>query len=200
MDQMSTLDPTVKIIVMTSYDSYNMIKKAMRVGAYDYLSKPLQDLESIRLCAARAAQATQLVRHNTELMQQLRANHTMLEQANERLRALNEELRIQANTDSLTEINNRRFLDNALTSEVTRRNRYPDPLSVALIDVDHFKEFNDTYGHDSGDVVLKVISARLLSCARNTDIVGRYGGEEFLIILPKTDPESAMLFAERVRK
>jgi len=200
IEHVETVDPSVKMIVMTSYDSYDMIKRAMRSGAYDYLSKPLNDHELIKLCACRAAQATRLVRRNTELVEQLRSSHALVEQANVQLRELNEELRIQANTDSLTEIYNRRYLDQSINSEVTRRNRYPDPLSVALIDVDFFKQFNDTHGHDGGDKVLKAVAQMLLRCARNTDVVGRYGGEEFLVILPKTSPENALLFAERVRE
>jgi len=124
----------------------------------------------------------------------------MLENANDKLLELNEELRIQANTDSLTDIYNRRFLDKSMLSEIMRRNRYPDPLSVAMLDVDHFKQFNDQYGHGGGDKVLKAIASALTECARNTDVVGRYGGEEFMVILPKTSPENALLFAERARE
>jgi len=200
IEHVETIDTAVKTIVMTGYDSYDMVKRALRTGAYDYLSKPLDEHEVIKLCANRAAQATRLVRDNAELVEQLRASHTMLEQANDQLRVLNEELRIQANTDSLTGIYNRRFLDASILNEVTRRNRYPDPLSVAMIDVDHFKIFNDQHGHEGGDIVLQEIANILEECARNTDVVGRYGGEEFMVVLPKTTPENALLFAERVRK
>jgi len=199
IEHVESVDSAVKTIVMTGYDSYDMVKRALRTGAYDYLSKPLDEHEVIKLCANRAAQATRMIRDNAELVEQIRASHTMLEQANDKLRVLNEELRIQANTDSLTEIYNRRFLDQSIASEVTRRNRYPDPLSVAMIDVDHFKLFNDQHGHEGGDVVLQAISKILTDCARNTDVVGRYGGEEFMVVLPKTSPENALLFAERVR-
>jgi len=200
IDRVASVDPAVKTIVMTSHDSYDMIKQAMRTGAYDYLGKPLNDHGLICMCATRAAHATKLERDNNRLVEELRANHTMLENANDKLLELNEELRIQANTDSLTDIYNRRFLDKSMLSEIMRRNRYPDPLSLAMIDVDHFKQFNDKHGHAGGDKVLKAIAAALTTCARNTDVVGRYGGEEFMVILPKTSPENALLFAERVRE
>lgn len=193
------IDPTLRSVVMTGHDSYEMLQTALRAGAHDYLAKPIKDHQLVVLTAERTAQAVRLVRCNDQLLEQLRENHSMLERANHRLRELNEALRIQANTDSLTELYNRRYIDKSLSNEVARRNRYHDPLSVVLIDVDHFKRFNDRYGHKGGDMALQTIAETLTSCARNTDIVGRYGGEEFLFILPKTNPADAMLFAERVR-
>ncbi len=199
IEQLKLIDSAVKTVVMTAHDSVEMIKSAFRIGAYDFLPKPFDNHETIKACAQRAAQATHLVRSNVELVSKLRANHAMLESANQQLRLLNEELRVQANTDSLTEIYNRRFIDHALLHEVQRRNRYPDPLSVVMIDVDFFKSFNDNYGHEGGDKVLQFIAQTLKDCSRNIDVVGRYGGEEFFVILPKTTPENARVYAERAR-
>lgn len=193
------VDPTLKMVVMTGYDSYQMLQTALRAGAHDYLTKPMDDHKLVVHVANRSAQATRLVRRNNDLVAQLRASHGMLERVNLKLRELNEELRIQANTDALTELYNRRYIDDSLLKEVTRRNRYLSPLSVALIDVDHFKLFNDQHGHKGGDDALKIIAETLAVCARTTDVVGRYGGEEFLVILPNTTPENALRFAERVR-
>lgn len=200
IEKLSQLDPALKAVVMTGHDSYEMVKNSLRRGAYDYLPKPLDDHDAIKLCVQRAAQASELIRYNQDLVAQLQVSHDLLEQVNKRYRLLNEELRIQANTDSLTEIYNRRFIDHALLHEVNRRNRYPDPLSIVMIDIDNFKAFNDTYGHEGGDTVLKAVAEAIKDCARVIDVVGRYGGEEFFVILPKTSPENAMVFAERVRK
>jgi len=200
IEKISEIDSAVKSVVMTAHDSYNMIKNALKSDAYDYFAKPLDNHEAILLCVQRAAQATQLVRDNLELVSQLRASHALLEQVNQQYRLLNEELRIQANTDSLTEIYNRRFIDNTLLHEVNRRNRYQEPLSVVMVDIDHFKNFNDNFGHEGGDTVLKYIAQTLKDCSRNIDVVGRHGGEEFFIILPKTSPEYALVYAERVRE
>ncbi|MCL6584713.1 MAG: sensor domain-containing diguanylate cyclase, partial [bacterium] len=104
-----------------------------------------------------------------------------------------------ARIDSLTEIYNRRHLDESLGIEVNRSARFQQIFSIALFDIDHFKKINDTYGHQAGDVVLKDVAAIIKSNSRNIDIVGRLGGDEFLVILPNTDKQGAIIFAERVR-
>ncbi|MEW6380187.1 MAG: HDOD domain-containing protein [bacterium] len=101
--------------------------------------------------------------------------------------------------DSLTEVYNRRQLDSSLSNEVNRSARFQQIFSIALFDIDHFKEVNDTYGHPVGDLVLKDVSAIIKSNSRNIDIVGRLGGDEFLVILPNTEIQGALTFAERVR-
>jgi diguanylate cyclase (GGDEF)-like protein/PAS domain S-box-containing protein len=112
---------------------------------------------------------------------------------------LENELRKLSNTDGLTQLYNRRFLDMTLTKELERTNRYKTPLSALMFDVDHFKKFNDTHGHDQGDRVLQSIANTMQTTCRAMDFPCRYGGEEFLIILPNTDLEGAMLYAERLR-
>ncbi|MBE0486858.1 GGDEF domain-containing protein [Marinobacter sp.] len=106
----------------------------------------------------------------------------------------------QARTDRLTGINNRGYAEECLTKEIERSQRYNNPLSVILFDIDHFKTFNDTYGHDVGDLVLQEVARVAASALRATDVIGRWGGEEFLIILSETDLESALVVAENVRK
>lgn len=102
--------------------------------------------------------------------------------------------------DKLTGIYNRRKLDTYMESETQRANRYLHPLSVMLIDIDHFKSINDTYGHTTGDTTLKALAGILMKNIRNSDIVGRYGGEEFLIICPETTNDEAFVLAEKIRK
>ena len=199
LEECKSYDPLLKVIIMTAHDSYEMVKQALHRGAYDYMSKPLDNHESIVSTVMRASAASRLQRENVILLDQVSTSHAMLRDANNRLRELNDELMVQASTDSLTQLHNRRHIDNSLDYEVSRRNRYPDPFSLVMIDIDWFKEFNDKYGHEGGDVALKSISGILKSCVRNTDVIGRYGGEEFVVILPKTHPANAKIFAERMR-
>ena len=116
-----------------------------------------------------------------------------LEEANAKLRAL-------AATDGLTGIRNRAAFNDRLTEEYERAARFGRPLSLLLMDVDHFKMFNDTFGHPAGDDVLKTVARTLVTTARITDFVARYGGEEFVLILPDTDIAGAMVVAERCRR
>ena len=103
-------------------------------------------------------------------------------------------------TDPLMNIHNRRHFDRRLTEEMNRAHRYASPLALFLIDIDHFKNVNDTYGHDAGDNVLKEIAALLQDHVRRTDIVARYGGEEIAIIAPETTLEVAEVLGERLRE
>jgi diguanylate cyclase (GGDEF)-like protein len=104
---------------------------------------------------------------------------------------LREQLRSQAIRDQLTGLYNRRFLEDALTRETGRAARNGEPMAVAILDVDHFKRINDTYGHEAGDAVLRELGQVLLKTIRKTDIVGRFGGEEFLVLLPGATVEVA---------
>ncbi len=101
--------------------------------------------------------------------------------------------------DPLTNIFNRRHFEKLLHSEFRRAKRYSFPLSCIMLDIDHFKNFNDTYGHQFGDEVLKEVAGLLKNLTREVDIVARYGGEEFIVILPETDSEGALTLAERIR-
>ncbi|RRJ82862.1 diguanylate cyclase [Aestuariirhabdus litorea] len=112
---------------------------------------------------------------------------------------LEEELRALSNTDGLTKLFNRRFLDETLKAELERSYRYGTELGILMFDVDHFKKFNDEHGHDQGDRVLQVIAREMRRVSRSLDFPCRYGGEEFLIILPNTSMEGAMVLAERLR-
>ncbi len=117
-----------------------------------------------------------------------------------KLAAAEKIIREMAITDELTKLKNRRFLLARLSEELDRASRYRRPLSCIFFDADHFKQVNDTYGHEAGDTVLKTISATALEQCRQTDIVGRYGGEEFFIILPETNLQQADALAERIRQ
>ena len=117
----------------------------------------------------------------------------------ESIQIANERLEQLAITDSLTGLYNRRYLHERFEEEFARATRYQLPFSCVIFDIDDFKAVNDTYGHLVGDVVLKEIAERMISCTRRVDILARYGGEEFVILLPQTDNEGATIEAERVR-
>ncbi len=104
-----------------------------------------------------------------------------------------------ATLDSLTEIFNRRTFLELAKKEIARHRRTRSPLALLMVDFDHFKRVNDTYGHLTGDAVLKSFTATTLTCLRENDLFGRYGGEEFTILLPETDTEGAAIFADRLR-
>ncbi|HVX96419.1 MAG TPA: sensor domain-containing diguanylate cyclase [Polyangia bacterium] len=105
----------------------------------------------------------------------------------------------QATHDVLTQFFNRRYIEDALGKEVERAERHARPLVVAILDADHFKRVNDTHGHHAGDEVLRAISQRCRQTLRANDVLGRYGGEEFVIVFPETTLEEAGVVAERLR-
>lgn len=117
-----------------------------------------------------------------------------------RVRTLAETMTHLAHTDTLIQIANRRELDVAIAREINRAIRHSQPLSLIMFDLDHFKQVNDTYGHDTGDTVLKKAAHTVRGLLRIPDLLGRWGGEEFLIITPQTDSAQASALAERLRQ
>ena len=159
--------------------------KAFAMGGVDYLTKPFQ-LEELH------------ARVETHL--KLRRLQIELEEANARLAQANGRLEVLAITDGLTGLKNRRAFHEKLQEEVVRLARYSAPLSLMLLDVDHFKQFNDTFGHLAGDGVLRDVARVLEEISRSTDFVARFGGEEFVILLPNTSQQGSLVLAEKVRK
>lgn len=135
---------------------------------------------------------------------QKRANETLEQRVKERTEALqeaNNQLEFMSITDPLTNIRNRRYFDKTLTFEVSRAVREQESISVLIIDLDYFKQVNDTYGHQTGDAVLKSVALKLSQIInRSTDLLARFGGEEFVVILPNTSSEGAQHVAECIRK
>jgi len=111
-----------------------------------------------------------------------------------------EEQASEARIDSLTGLANRRALEEILAAEISRAHRFAHQLAVVLLDLDRFKEINDSFGHAAGDVMLRAVSRLLTSLARQGDTVARWGGEEFVVVLPETDLAGAQRFAERLRR
>lgn len=117
-----------------------------------------------------------------------------------RLNKLIEVIKEQSSMDKLTELYNRSYLDPFLDNEIDAAKKENQQISVIMVDMDHFKEINDTYGHIVGDHVLTIFAQVVLKCIRKTDIIARYGGDEFIVVLPNTDTDTAKSVAERIRE
>ncbi|MBL8937950.1 MAG: diguanylate cyclase [Archangium sp.] len=178
------------VILMTAGRSAGKVE-GLELGADDYLVKPFDMHElSARVKSMLRLKALQdtLVEKNKELD---RINRELEEK-----RAALEHL---SRTDGLTGLINRRHFEERLQAEWARSLRYRAPLSCMLLDIDHFKKVNDTWGHPFGDVVLKEVAAVARRALRDVDVLARYGGEELIALLPETSPEEAWRAAERVR-
>jgi two-component system, cell cycle response regulator len=170
-------EPYIYIVLLTARSESQDLVEGMEAGADDYLTKPF------------VAQ---------ELRVRLRAGRRILDLQSE-LMAAREALRVQATHDALTSISNRAGILEALHTELCRASRERGPVAVLMSDVDRFKSINDAYGHQTGDEILREAALRMKSAMRAYDMVGRYGGEEFLIVLPGSDVEGARVQAERIR-
>jgi two-component system cell cycle response regulator len=165
------------IIMLTGESSDEAKLEGFEQGADDYVTKPFQLDELI----ARIRAGIRIVGLQKALLE-----------TNRRL----EELSL---TDGLTRVGNRRAFDDRLAVAYEHARRYERPLSLVLVDVDHFKRINDRYGHDAGDAVLRVVADVIAGSSRQTDFVGRIGGEEFAVLLPETPLFEAMQFGEKIR-
>ncbi|MFV9504133.1 MAG: GGDEF domain-containing protein [Oscillochloridaceae bacterium umkhey_bin13] len=167
----------VYTILLTSRQAFDDRLDGLEAGADDFLTKPV-DLRELR---ARLAVAERILQLET------------------RLREANTRLAYQATHDRLTDLFNRPAITDYAESELARARRANRSLSLLLIDLDHFKAINDQYGHQAGDAALCHAVQRILVSVRPYDWVGRWGGEEFLVVLPDTDVAQAQLVAERIR-
>jgi diguanylate cyclase (GGDEF)-like protein len=137
---------------------------------------------------------------NVLARQELASANERLRDHDQRLRQLNQELQLLAHTDDLTGLYNKRRLLEQLNAEIARARRYGEIMSCLMIDIDHFKLINDSYGHQAGDEILRQAGPLLRQSLRITDFVARYGGEEFTIVLPRTDAAGAYRAAENLRR
>jgi len=153
----------------------------------------------VRLLESGAADLIVKPFHPGELIARLRL-HLKVKRLQDELRVKNETLARLSTTDSLTGLRTRHFTNEVLSIEFLRARRYRSPLNVLMADLDHFKKVNDTHGHPAGDAVLRGVASLLLSQMRATDVAGRYGGEEFLIVLAQSDIAGGAMMAERWRK
>jgi diguanylate cyclase (GGDEF)-like protein len=178
--------------MMTSTEEESALIEAFNAGIDDYVTTPL----SLKVLLARIRAGQRII----TLQQEVEIERKDLQRYIAELAVANRRLELMANTDVLTGLANRRYSLNRLEQEGASAQRNKRPISVLMLDLDHFKSVNDSLGHDAGDLVLVHTAKIMRKCARTTDIPCRLGGEEFLVICPNTDGKAALLLAERVRK
>lgn len=181
----------VYVTILTAQESVDKLVEAFEAGADDYLVKPLTP--KIFFARLRAAQRV------VQLQEELAFDREQLVRFSRELAASNERLQRLALTDALTELPNRRFAMERIEQEWALSLRGERALSCMMIDIDRFKAINDKFGHQTGDEALRFVAGILRQSARTQDVVCRYGGEEFVVICPDTDIESARQCAERLR-
>jgi two-component system, cell cycle response regulator len=169
--------PYIYVLLLTARSEKRDLLRGLELGADDYLTKPF-DSEELR---ARLLVGERILTLQDDLI------------------TAREELRFRATHDVLTGVSNRAAVMDALRSELSRQVREQRSFGVILVDIDHFKNVNDTFGHLCGDEVLRGVTRRMKECMRPYDTLGRYGGEEFLIIVSDVDSNGVMALAERIR-
>lgn len=175
----------IPIIMLTVKDSVSDKVNGLEAGADDYLPKPYDEVElNARIYSCLRTKA---------LQDELRQKNKQLEEMLTRVETL-------AITDPLTGLFNRRRFESILTLEFKKAARYQVPLSCMMIDIDHFKEVNDAYGHRAGDIILKEIASIIQKSIREVDTACRWGGEEFAVLIPNTKKEDAAQPANRILK
>ncbi len=167
----------IDVIVMTGYSGDYSYEEAISKGASDFVFKPVR-FEELLLRLRRVLKERRLTQERVHMLDKLK--------------------RLSI-TDGLTKLFNSRYFYNQIKAEIDRTSRYQRPLSLLLLDIDQFKEFNDNYGHLEGDKVLVGLGQVIRSCLRKMDSAYRYGGEEFTVILPETEGDEAATVAERIR-
>ena len=165
------------VIIMTGYIDNYSYEEAISKGASDFVFKPVR-FEELLLRLRRVLKERQILKERVLMLKKL------------------QELAI---TDSLTTLYNSRWFYKQLDSEIDRSKRYNHPLTLLFMDIDHFKHYNDTYGHLEGDNVLARFAKVIKTCLRKMDTAYRYGGEEFTVILPETNKDEVMAVAERIK-
>src|SRR5436190_297915 len=177
--------PFIPIIMQTALDSTENKVEGLEAGADDYITKPI-DFPELK---ARLRSMLRIKR----LQEEIEERERELMEANERLRHMSQ-------TDALTGLDNRRHIETRLEEMYEHSKRLGEPFSCVMVDLDKFKSVNDTYGHQAGDAVLRQLAKILKHEVREIDHAGRYGGEEFMLLLAGTVLDAAVTFAERVRK
>jgi two-component system, cell cycle response regulator len=191
--------PFIPVIMQTALDSTENKVEGLDAGADDYITKPINFAE----LEARVNSLLRIKKLQSDLAAlnvQLGATNEELAESKAELSDLNDKLRRISLTDGLTDIDNRRSLEERLREMWQHSLRLNEPIALIMCDIDKFKSVNDNYGHQAGDSVLKDVAQLLKGAAREIDRVGRYGGEEFLLILSGTVLDAAVTFADRLRE
>jgi diguanylate cyclase (GGDEF)-like protein len=187
----SIIGKNLYLIMLTSAESEDELVEAFDAGIDDFVTKP----PSLRVLLARIRAGQRIIK----LQQEVDEEKQEIQRFSSELAVANRQLGMMANTDILTGLPNRRYALTRLEQEWDAAQRYNRPISVLMLDLDHFKSVNDTLGHDAGDIVLSHTAMLIKSACRASDIACRLGGEEFLVIATNTEGATALLLAERIR-
>jgi diguanylate cyclase (GGDEF)-like protein len=189
-------------VMMPHVDGYKLTQMFKRAASFVpvILLTALEDIDSKRRGLAAGADEFLIKPVNTLELQIRMSSMIRIKRLADELERVNKELAELATIDSLTQVANRRAVETRLVHEFQRAKRYKHPLTCILLDIDHFKKVNDTYGHPVGDKVLIEVAAALREATRNTDLVSRFGGEEFLVLAPETAAAAGGFVADRIRE
>ena len=175
-------NPLTEVIVITAHPSLESTMEAIHYHVFDYLEKPF-DLDRLSRTVKNALDQYQLARENEGILSRLNRQHEILR---ERIEEVSKELKQLASLDALTGLHNYRYFSEVIQTEVSRAVRYGRSVTLAMLDLDYFKHYNDDYGHVQGNEALRQIAERMRATVREVDVLFRYGGEEFAILLPET--------------
>jgi len=197
--ELLTRCPDLPIVMVTSESTMEIAMQAIRRGAYDYVVKVGDYLFTVPLVVEKNLEVWRIKQHNSQLQEQLEQTLDDLSQKNRQLEDAVEKLETLASTDPLTKLANRRSIQDTLERRFAEAQRHGTDLVCVMIDLDRFKPINDTLGHQMGDNLL-VTAARVLEAnCRRSDVAGRYGGDEFVLLLPGADIEEARQVARRIQ-
>ncbi len=192
--------PDIPIIMITSEAALDTAMTAIRKGAYDYVVKVRDYWESVPLLVEKNLEVWRIKRQNLSLEQQLKESLEQVRVKNQQLEEAVAKLEALASTDPLTGLANRRTIGQVLDRCFAEASRYDTDLACLMIDLDGFKQLNDTLGHQTGDELLQTTAKVLEANCRRSDVPGRYGGDEFVVLLPRTGPDIARQVADRIRQ
>jgi len=195
MKNIRAIDDEIPIIVSTAHQDQEFLMGCIELGTNGYLLKPINHKQLTRAIKCICGKLY-YVRENKQYEESL---ETLVKERTQELQATQEQLTLLANKDSLTNLYNRRYFNDISQTLFNLAQRNKDGLSLLMMDIDRFKIVNDTYGHLVGDIVLKELAHTLLKTTRNSDVVIRFGGEEFLILLPHTHLNGAVKISKKIR-
>lgn len=200
IDKLLAKRKDVPIIMVTSESDLELATRCIRKGAYDYVVKAGDYLFTIPLIVEKNLAVWQIKVTNLHLQHELEQTLEELRIKNQQLEEAVTKLETQASTDPLTKLANRRHIQASLERSFSEAQRYSTDLAGVMIDLDGFKKLNDTLGHQEGDRLLQLMSRVLQANCRRCDVAGRYGGDEFVLLMPHTDPAIARQVAGRIKK
>jgi diguanylate cyclase (GGDEF)-like protein len=193
LKKIKKLDPNTQFLIITAYPTTETVISAIRAGAYDYLVKPFKNLDLIKATVDRAIEKIHFVIEKNNMAKILEQNIGELEH----LKRIFWDMAIQ---DNLTGLHSSRYFHDILLTELLRSRRHDRFFSLLFMDIDYFKDYNKIHGHSEGDNVLREMSEILKRRFRKSDVIARYGGDEFVILLPETEKKGARIVAEEICK